>query len=287
MDDSPVRRFYEQYDEHSRLDTGPFRLEHARTSVLMRELLPPPPAIVLDVGGGPGVYACELAAGGYTVHLIDLVPKLVEQAQARAHALSAPLASVRVGDARALDDDDACADAVLLFGPLYHLQSREDRLRALREAMRVLRPGGVLLAAGISRYASLIDGFLFGAIDDPRFADIVSIDLDSGCHHNPTDNINWFTDAYFHEPSELASELTEAGFGDVDVRAIEGFGWLLADLDARWADDARRSQLLEWIARTDRVSSMLGVSAHVLGYGRKRKGVGNRDRDRDRGRERV
>ena len=59
-----------------------------------------------------------------------------------------PLASIRQGDARALPFADASADALLLLGPLYHLQERADRLRALREAARVLRPGGGPLRGG-------------------------------------------------------------------------------------------------------------------------------------------
>lgn len=71
----------------------------------MQELLlrglPPPPAVILDVGGGSGVYAHWLAAQGYTVHLVDGVPLHVEQArQASATQGAFPLASAEVGDAR-------------------------------------------------------------------------------------------------------------------------------------------------------------------------------------------
>lgn len=270
MDDlEAIRGFYERYDEGGRLATGPFRLERARTVALMDEALPPPPAVILDVGGGPGAYACQLAARGYEVHLIDLMARHVEEAVARSRAQpSHPLASASVGDARALDVPDGMADAVLLLGPLYHLQSRADRLGALTEGRRVLRPGGILLAAAISRFASMLEGLVTGAIADPRFAAMVSVDLDTGCHTNPTGELTWFTDAFFHKPEEFGSEVTEAGFQEVEVRAVEGVGWLLPDFDERWADDARRARLLEWVARTDREPSMQGVSAHLLAVAR-------------------
>ena len=103
-------------------------------------------ATVLDVGGGPGGHACWLAARGYRVHLIDVTPLHVELArQASARQPGAPLAGAEVGDARALPWPDGAADAVVLFGPLYHLTERADRLKALREAHRVLRPGGELI----------------------------------------------------------------------------------------------------------------------------------------------
>ena len=69
-----------------------------------------------------------------------------------------PLASCRVGDARALEMPDETADVVLMLGPLYHLTDAGDRAGALREAARVLKPGGWLFAAAISRYASALDG---------------------------------------------------------------------------------------------------------------------------------
>jgi ubiquinone/menaquinone biosynthesis C-methylase UbiE len=117
------------------LHGGAGRLEYLRTRELLARYLPPAPATVLDVGGGAGVYALPLAREGYSVHLIDAVPLHVEQArEASALQQDSPLASAQVGDARRLVWDDNSVDAVLLLGPLYHLTSRDDRLRALKEA---------------------------------------------------------------------------------------------------------------------------------------------------------
>src|SRR5262245_63908070 len=138
--------------EADRLHRGAGRLDRERSRELLERFLPPAPAAVLDVGGGPGGHACWLAARGYQVHLIDITPLHIELArQASARQPEAPLASAEVGDARSLTWADGAADSVVLFGPLYHLTDRMDRLLALREAHRVLRPGGVLLAAAMSR----------------------------------------------------------------------------------------------------------------------------------------
>ncbi|WP_220040126.1 class I SAM-dependent methyltransferase [Nonomuraea aridisoli] len=122
--------YYEQDREHDRLRQGRGRLEFWRTQDVLRRRLPPPPARVLDVGGGTGVHAEQLSADGYDVELLDPVPLHVERASALAGVRARP------GDARSLPVTDASVDAVLLLGPLYHLAERADRVRALAEARR-------------------------------------------------------------------------------------------------------------------------------------------------------
>mgnify|MGYP003694160235 CR=1 FL=1 len=151
--------YYNRGIEAGRLFRSHGLIEFARTQEIILRHLPSPPCTVLDVGGGPGAYACWLASLGHRVILVDAVPLHVEQARAAsARQPHAPVSDCRQGDARHLDAADATARAVLLLGPLYHLTERPDRLRALREARRVLEPGGLLFAAAVSRYASLLSG---------------------------------------------------------------------------------------------------------------------------------
>ena len=249
--------YYAAGEEQGRL-TGWGRLELVRTQELLARHLPPPPAVVLDVGGGPGAYAGWLAGRGHRVHLLDPIGLHVEQAAAL------PLASARVGDARALRFADAGADAVLLLGPLYHLQDAEALRLALREARRVLRPGGVLAAAGISRFASTLDGLYRGFLSDPGFERIVEQDLRDGRHANPERRSDWFTTAYLHLPDELRDEVAAAGFGVAACVGVEGPGAFLPDVDA-WLDDPqRRDVLLRAIRRVEAHPSLLGASPHIL-----------------------
>jgi ubiquinone/menaquinone biosynthesis C-methylase UbiE len=262
--------YYGGADEASRLSTGWFQLEQARTRELILRRLPPAPATIIDVGGGAGVYACWLASTGYQVHLIDPVPKHVQQARAAAaQQPEYPLASAEVGDARHLPHADDSADAVLLLGPLYHLVEKEDRLACLREARRVLRPGGLLWGAGISHFASLVDSLTHGFFDDLQFASILEQDLDNGQHRNPTPNPLYFTDAYFHRPGELSREFLAAGFRVLEVLAIEGPGWLARDFDRLWNDPPQRERLLAAVRKVEREPSLLGASAHVMAIGQK------------------
>jgi ubiquinone/menaquinone biosynthesis C-methylase UbiE len=121
---------------------------------LLERLLPRLPARVLDVGGGPGTYAAPLARRGYRVHLVDPVRLHVDQARQAAGSDPAAGFTVALGDTRQLSEPDESQDAVMLFGPLYHLTEAAHRAQALSQPRRVLRPGGRLLAMAVCRFAS-------------------------------------------------------------------------------------------------------------------------------------
>lgn len=262
--DHDVLSYYERYDEQGRLGRGSGALEFARMRDLIGRFLAPPPGVVLDVGGGPGRYACRLAAQGFQVHLVDPVPKLVEQARAASAAQpECPLASAAVGDARSLPHEAGSADAVLLMGPLYHLPEREQRLAALREAHRVLKPGGFLVAKAVNRLASLLDGICRGFIDDPEFVDIIRRDLADGQHRGVPGTTRYFTTAYFHRPEELAAEVRESGFRRKGMFTVQGPAQFIPDLDARMADPARRTQLLDLIRLVEKEPTLLGAASHI------------------------
>lgn len=262
--DPVISDFYNRTPEESRLQQGPFQLEEARTRELIQRFAPRPPATVVDVGGAAGAYALWLAEAGYGVHLIDPVARLIAEAQQRSAAAKHPLASSRVGDARALELRDASVDIVLMLGPLYHLTDGADRARALREAARVLKPGGWLFAAAISRWASALDGLARDLLGDPRFMAIVKQDLRDGQHRNTTDRLDYFTTAYFHRPEELGDEVASAGLALQAVYGIEGPGWILPDIAERMADGKRRAGLLEVARMLETEPAVRGCSAHLL-----------------------
>jgi SAM-dependent methyltransferase len=256
--------YYNLGGEADRLRAGLGRLEAVRTQELLHRWLPAPPAVVLDIGGGSGHYALELSGEGYEVHLVDAMPLHIEQAQHASAAAPTPLASVQLGDARALPFADATADAVLLLGPLYHLVERADRVVALREAARALRANGVVIVAAISRWASTADGFARECLRDPRFAAMIERDLDTGLHTNPDRVPGWFAGAYFHRPEELMTELVAAGLEPDVPTAVEGLAGFAPDID-RWLDDpGDRDRLLALIRRTEHEPALLGASTHFL-----------------------
>jgi SAM-dependent methyltransferase len=289
--DPAIESHYGTGYERARLfRDGTPALEFVRSLELLDRLLPAPPARVLDVGGGPGIYAAPLARRGYRVHLVDAMPLHVEQARELAAAVatesrglpghrgvpggslpqistagSDPAAAftAALGDARDLPEPDGSQDAVLLFGPLYHLTQAQDRRQALAEARRVLRPGGRLMAVAVSRFASLLDGVYQDWLDDPQFRRIVEADLADGQHRNPdpVGRAEWFTTAYFHTPDGLASEVERAGFTGTALYGVEGPCW---PLHQGWADPRRREQILFAARAVETQPSALGVSLHFI-----------------------
>jgi ubiquinone/menaquinone biosynthesis C-methylase UbiE len=256
--------------EANRLGTGTGQLDRERSRELLKRFLPPAPVTILDVGGGPGGHACWLAREGYEVHLIDIVPLHVQLAQeASERQPEARLASTNIGDACSLPWTSETAGAVLLFGPLYHLTDYEDRLEALREAHRVLKPGGVLLAVGISRFASTFDGLRRGFLKEPGFAEIVYQDLKNGQHRNPAHHPEYFMDTFFHHPDELRREVAEAGFAVTGICGVEGPSWLLPDFAEWWDHEEYRGRLLRIARALETEPSILGVSAHLVAVARK------------------
>lgn len=157
-----------------------------------------------------------------------------------------------------------CCRAVLLLGPLYHLVEQSDRLQALRGAHRILKTEGILFAAAISRFASLIDGFASGFFPESEFRKIIAADLASGQHRNPTNNPFYFTTAYFHRPEDLAEEVRSAGFDDVETLGVEGPTWSAAQFPNVWNDPNQRQSLMGFLALVEREPSVKGASAHLM-----------------------
>src|SRR5580658_10097627 len=259
-----IEEHYLQGIERERLSVNEGELERLRTQSILTRFLPPPPAVVLDIGGGTGVYAFALAEMGYQVHLIDPVELHLEQARSHSQKSGVRLASIAPGNACKLDFASGVADSVLLFGPLYHLVEPTDRHAALREAYRVLKPGGVLCAAAISRFASLSDGLCRGYFKDPAFRDIVAADLATGQHRNLTNHPAYFTTAYFHRPEDLVREVIEAGLEDVRVLGIEGPAWSAAHFRDTWAVAEEREKLMQFLSMIEAEPSIQGAGAHLI-----------------------
>jgi SAM-dependent methyltransferase len=261
-----LHEHYERGEEADRLErSGAGRLEFERTQEIVLRRLPPPPAIIADIGGGPGRYAIWLAGLGYRVVHRDIVPMHVDQARAAAAAADVPVEAA-VGDARSLDLGDETVDAVLLLGPLYHLPRRADRIRALREAGRIVRPGGPVFGAAISRWAARLDGMLRARIYAKYPAAEQVVDEVERRGLLPPLAPGLFC-AVTHRPGQLRGEFTAAGLAVADLVCVEGAGYLLDDLDARTADQRDWQVVLDAARAHERVPELLGIGSHLIATG--------------------
>lgn len=263
-EDAALRAYYEQGKERERLSDARGNLEFTRTTEIVLRRLPGAPAVVADIGGGPGRYALWLASLGYQVEHRDLMALHVEQLTAATAGV--PGIHAAVADARDLDLPAASVDAVLLLGPLYHLIDRAERVRALRECARIVRPGGPVFAAAISRWAARIDGMLRERIylKDPAALDLIN-EIDRTGMLPPLREAG-FT-GFCHRPGELRDEMGEAGLEVTDLVCVEGPAYILGDLDARMADPVDRSVALEVARAVERVPELAGLGPHLIATG--------------------
>lgn len=258
--DLRLHEYYESLSvEAERLNRREGQLELERTRELLGRFLPPRPSRIIDIGGGTGVYSAWLASLGHYVHMIDPVPLHIQTAS------TAGTFTASLGDARTLAAANDTYDIALLLGPLYHLPDEVDRHRALVEARRVVRAGGLVAIAYISRLAIPLDGYVKGWIHRERGLDglrnAVAVGHDAGGGFGAI--------AYFHLPSEIAGELQAAGLAVEHVFGIEGPGWIAPDFEERWDDPAGRRVILETARSCETLPELLGLSAHLLAIARK------------------
>ncbi|MGD9100423.1 MAG: methyltransferase domain-containing protein [Anaerolineae bacterium] len=222
MTDEYITYYYDQQPDYEWERLERHRTEFAVTLRALTEHLPPPPARVLDCGGGPGRYALELARRGYDVTLFDLSSENLRLAEQKASEAGLTLAAYEQGTATDLSRfSDEAFDAVLLMGPLYHLLESAARAETLAGAYRVLKPGGPLLAAFISRYAPL----RYAAANEPHWPleqpELLESILTTGVLPRRGSQDLEFV-AYFAHPTEVVPLCRGAGFEVLNVLGVEG-----------------------------------------------------------------
>jgi ubiquinone/menaquinone biosynthesis C-methylase UbiE len=262
-----IDEFYSQTSEEGRLELGLGPLEFERNKDLISRYLPKK-GIVIDVGGGPGVYSEWLAGLGHQVYLVDPVEKHIKQANKCSAKAKKPFKSI-LGEAQKLDLQDNFADVVILHGPLYHLQSKTDRIRTITEAKRVLKPIGFVLGFAINHSASTIAALLNGFIHSPEIFEMCTAELTSGIHTPPKNMPGILPEAYFHRPAELKAEFEEAGLTYLDTYAVEGLIWMDKNYFETRSDPKKKDAIMELMKITENDQSLLSLSPHMMIVGKK------------------
>lgn len=176
---SNIERHYNKHPEDLRLTRRHGIVEFETTMYHLRKYLQPGYTI-LDIGAGTGRYTSALMAEGYSVKAVELVQRNIDVFLKRE-----PNADVVKGDARDLSFiPTATADITLLLGPLYHLIGDEEKAKALREARRVTKPGGIIFVAYLMNEYSILS-YCF---DEDRISDLMErgvVDADFHIRSHP------------------------------------------------------------------------------------------------------
>ena len=148
---SNIERHYNKHPEDLRLLRRHGIVEFETTMYHLHRYLQPGMRL-LDIGAGTGRYTSALMAEGYEVKAVELVRRNIDVFLKRE-----PTADVIQGDARHMPFlPDASADVTLLLGPLYHLIGFDEKLKALAEAKRVTKPGGLIFVAYLMNEYSIL-----------------------------------------------------------------------------------------------------------------------------------
>lgn len=202
-----IRDYYDNDPEkEDRRLSHPYRaLEWGVTMHLINRYFPGH-GTVADIGGATGRYSLALAEKGFDVTLIDISEKCLALAKEKLRGHSCVTLHMDAMDLSALGDQTF--DAVLLLGPLYHLMKRKERISALNEAYRVLKPGGVAIIAYHNAWGTI----RFGITNWPdKFEDKDFINSLLG-HTSCKDTLEMWTDCYFATPKSAKEEIEESGF---------------------------------------------------------------------------
>ena len=162
MMSTELEKYYNKFCEEKRLTRRHGYVEYVTSMKYIHEYLPQgkkETVKILDVGAGTGRYSVQLAGEGYDVTAVELV-------KYNLGILKSKKSSVKAYQGNALNLSRFEADQfdmVLVFGPMYHLYTKEDKVKALKEAKRVVKPGGIILVAySMNEYSILTYGFKEG-----------------------------------------------------------------------------------------------------------------------------
>ena len=260
-----VEQMYDQGSEHEWQRLERHRTEFGVTMRALADYLPPSPATVFDVGGGPGRYAIALAQQGYDVTLLDLSQNNLVIAEERAKEQRASLQQVVHGNALDLSAfADSSFDAVLLFGPLYHLLESSERMQAICEGMRVLKDNGRFFAAFITRFAPFRDAaknYPDWLTKNRAYAEHL---LATGKHNQG----KGFVNAYFAHPTEIVPFMESAGLTTLNLIGCEGVVSAVED-NVNQLTGSDWELWVDFNYRMGQEPSLHGAAEHLLYIGEK------------------
>lgn len=257
-----LNEFYSHYDEDGRLSKKHGSVEFLTTMRYIGQYIKPGDC-VLEVGAGTGRYSHALARQGYAVDAVELIGHNIDVFQNNTQ----PGENISITQGNALDlsaFSDNTYDITLLLGPLYHLYTKEDKRQALREAIRVTRPGGVIFAAYVISDGCLLDeGFLRGNINVAEYVKTGLLDGETFAAKSEPKDL--FELVRKEDVDELMRDFPTTRLHYV---ASDGCALLLRYAIDAMDDDAFALYLNYHFATCER-ADLLGVTSHALDVFRK------------------
>ena len=251
---------YNDIDEENRLQSSLARSVEYMTTIGVIEKYITNASRCIDIGCGVGIYSLFMARKGIKTIAVDLVPNHINRLVDLAHEASVELETY-VGTALDLSKFDSdCFDITLCLGPLYHLLDRDDQLTCIQECKRVTKKNGILLFAYMSPY-SVFPCAIRGDITRMSLPLIGKI-IDDHCIDAESPYCFW-TDTYFHDPSEAEKLITESGLTIIDHLATDGQSIAFQDVINHMNQD-EFTMWMQYHLKICRNRTILGASNHGL-----------------------
>lgn len=249
-----IERYYEDYDEDSRLiKDNAHRIEFISTTYLLDSIIRPNSEI-LDLGAGTGRYSFYYADKGNKITSVDIVPKNINIIKGKIEKFEYKNVTTVLGDGRDLSDFDRDSfDVVLCFGPMYHLQKVEERVKCIKECMSVLKKGGILAIAYISRYAEY-------AIHVHRDKNYINDKLLSSILYRGVEEGNCF---YFSTYDEIENLMLGFNVTKIDHVGTDGIVHMIRE-NINLLNEEEFNKWMRYHLDTFRNPSLIGYSLHCL-----------------------
>ena len=263
MEKDFLKSYYENYDEEGRLLSRHGQVEYRTTMRCIRECLAgrEDPSI-LEVGAGTGRYSVTLAKHSYRVTAVELVEHNLEILRSKLSGTE-PITALQGNalDLSALPDESF--DLTMLLGPMYHLYTRRDKLQALREAVRVTKPGGKILVAYCMNEPTVVQ-YVFGLNHLRETMDLHMLTPDWHCISEPKDLFELV------RPEDIASLDAEFPVRRLKLVATDGAtNFMRASIDSM--DDETFAAWLDYHFAVCERQDLIGASHHTLDVLEKRE----------------
>ena len=258
---SKVQEWYDNcYDEWERLSRH--RIEFDITKKYMDDYIKGTDLKIFDIGGGPGRYSIYLAEKGHNVSLLDISAKNIRTAMEKCSEQGVKLMEFIHADAKDLSGYSYDFDVILLMGPLYHIIDENERRNVLNQAVSHLKPGGMMFASFISKYAPIQD-YLKGVHHIDNTYQLMKYLKDGA--NTPEEG---FTTAYFWAPDEARKFMAAAGLKGLAFVGVEDI-LCSKENEVNVLDKENYQKWLEICYELGQDSNLFGTSEHFLYVGHK------------------